>query len=329
MDAAARQRLPAQHRDQLPRHGDRHRARHAARARRRSRCCRPVRGFSWVDDAVLPQRAVARAAVLLHAAAAVRDARSAQSIVPLPDWLKATFGLSLPVMANVSEIVRGAVQSIPYGQWESAESLAFSRRQTLWMIILPQCVKRMLPPWMNLYAILASATALASIVGVNEAMTLTGDVLAAESRTELLRADVSLPAALVLRSIATRSPARPSRSSAASRCADDADAVDARPAAGAHRRRAQGVRRRHRAQGRLARRDEGRGDLHHRPVGLGQVDASALHQRPGADRARLDPGRGPGGQRSEARQARAAPQGRHGVPAIQPVPAQDRAARTS
>ena len=77
-------------------------------------------------------------------------------------------------MANVSEIVRGAMQSIPTAQWESAESLAFTRRQTLWMIILPQCVKRMLPPWMNLYAILTMATVLASIVGVSEMMTLTG-----------------------------------------------------------------------------------------------------------------------------------------------------------
>ena len=106
---------------------------------------------------------------------------------------------SLAVMANVSELVRGAVLSIPSGQWESSEALAFSRRQTLWMIILPQCVKRMLPPWMNLYAILVVGTALASIVGVNEAMTLTGDVLAAESRDRAPRADVSLPAALVLR----------------------------------------------------------------------------------------------------------------------------------
>ncbi len=32
----------------------------------------------------------------------------------------------------------------------------------MWMIILPQCVKRMLPPWMNLYAILTMATPLAS-----------------------------------------------------------------------------------------------------------------------------------------------------------------------
>ena len=60
--------------------------------------------------------------------------------IPFPDWIKATLGLSLPVMANVSEIVRGAIQSIPTGQWESAYSLAFNRRQTLWMIILPQGV---------------------------------------------------------------------------------------------------------------------------------------------------------------------------------------------
>ena len=106
--------------------------------------------------------------------------------IPLPDWVKATLGLALPVMANVAEILRGAMQSIPTAQWESAASLAFSRRQTLWMIILPQCVKRMLPPWMNLYAILTMATVLASIVGVNEMMTLTRQALSAENRPGLL-----------------------------------------------------------------------------------------------------------------------------------------------
>jgi len=106
--------------------------------------------------------------------------------IPIPDWTKATFGLALPVMANVAEIVRGAVQSIPTAQWESAASLAFNRRQTMWMIILPQCIKRMLPPWMNLYAILTMSTVLTSIVGVAEIMTLTGRALSAENRPGLL-----------------------------------------------------------------------------------------------------------------------------------------------
>lgn len=106
--------------------------------------------------------------------------------IPFPDWVKGILGLSLPIMANVSEIVRGAIQSIPTGQWEAAHSLAFSRRQILFDIILPQCVKRMLPPWMNLYAILTMATVLTSVVGVSEVMTLTQRVLAAESRTDFL-----------------------------------------------------------------------------------------------------------------------------------------------
>jgi polar amino acid transport system permease protein len=88
----------------------------------------------------------------------------------IPDWIKATFALSLPVAANVAEIVRGAVLSIPAGQWESAESLAFPRWKTLWMIILPQCIRRMIPPWMNWYAILALSTPTTAILGVHEAV---------------------------------------------------------------------------------------------------------------------------------------------------------------
>jgi polar amino acid transport system permease protein len=114
------------------------------------------------------------------------ELRIGGATVALPGWAKATAGLALPVMANVAELVRGAVQSIPAGQWEAAESLAFTRLQMLRLVILPQCVKRMTPPWMNLYAIVVVATPLTSIVGVSEAMTLTGDVLSSEGRTELL-----------------------------------------------------------------------------------------------------------------------------------------------
>jgi polar amino acid transport system permease protein len=106
--------------------------------------------------------------------------------IPFPDWVKATVGFALPVMANVAEVVRGAVRSVPSTQWEAAEALAFSRRQIMWRIILPQCIKRMLPPWMNVYCIVAMSTVLASIVGVSEMLTLTAQVHAAEGgRPEL------------------------------------------------------------------------------------------------------------------------------------------------
>lgn len=107
--------------------------------------------------------------------------------IPIPDWSKAVFGLSLPIMANISEIVRGAIASVPSAQWEASESLAFTRRQTLFQIILPQCIKRMIPPWMNWYAILTMATPIVSILGVEEILNLTRQAIEAENnRPELL-----------------------------------------------------------------------------------------------------------------------------------------------
>ena len=105
--------------------------------------------------------------------------------ISIPAWVKAVIGLGLPVMANVAEIVRGGVQSIPLTQWESAESLAFPRWQTLWLIILPQAFKQMIPPWMNLYAILTMATTLISVVGIQDGMTMIRGALVAEARTDL------------------------------------------------------------------------------------------------------------------------------------------------
>lgn len=109
------------------------------------------------------------------------------AVIRIPDWMKGVFGLSLPVMANISEVVRGAVQSVPTAQWEAAESLAFNRRQILWQIILPQCYKRMLPPWMNWYAILTMATPLCSLLGIEEIITLSRQAMEAEdNHPELL-----------------------------------------------------------------------------------------------------------------------------------------------
>lgn len=107
--------------------------------------------------------------------------------MPLSDWIKATVAFALPVMGNISEIVRGAVLSIPTGQWESAEGLAFTRSQTLRWIILPQCMRRAIPPWMNWYALLTLSTPMASIFSVHEAVAnAQAGMEAAGARPELL-----------------------------------------------------------------------------------------------------------------------------------------------
>jgi polar amino acid transport system permease protein len=108
-------------------------------------------------------------------------------IVPIPGWIPATISFAIAIMPDIAEVLRGAINSIPKAQWESASSLGLSRWQTLRVIILPQCVRRMIPPWMNWYAILAMATPLASILGVNESLRNTSIAMeAAGSRPEYL-----------------------------------------------------------------------------------------------------------------------------------------------
>lgn len=108
------------------------------------------------------------------------------SVIVLPSWLRATIGFSFPVAANFSEIVRGAVNSVPRGQWEAAEALGYRRSATLFRIILPQCITRMIPPWMNLYALLLTATPLSVIVGVEEALGRTQAAVQAVSDSRML-----------------------------------------------------------------------------------------------------------------------------------------------
>lgn len=106
--------------------------------------------------------------------------------IPLPSWAKAVLGLSLPVAANVAELLRGALHSIPEPQWSAARGLAFGKLQTIRLVILPQAIRRMLPPWMNLYAILTMATTLISIVGIQDGLTITRAAIASDARPELM-----------------------------------------------------------------------------------------------------------------------------------------------
>jgi polar amino acid transport system permease protein len=83
----------------------------------------------------------------------------------------AVIGLGLVHGAYGSEIVRGAMQSVARDQWEAATALGFSRRDTLFGIILPQAFVAMLPPLGNALVVLLKGTSIASIITVPELTT--------------------------------------------------------------------------------------------------------------------------------------------------------------
>ena len=67
-----------------------------------------------------------------------------------------------------SQIIRGAIQSIDRGQMEAGRSLGFSYAQTMWKIIIPQAVFRMLAPLTNEFISLTKNSSLLSTITVVE-----------------------------------------------------------------------------------------------------------------------------------------------------------------
>jgi polar amino acid transport system permease protein len=80
----------------------------------------------------------------------------------------AALGLTLWGSAQVAEATRGAVQSIPREQHEAAAALGFSWLGRHRSVILPQALRRLLPPLVSLVANIIQNTTIASLIGVTE-----------------------------------------------------------------------------------------------------------------------------------------------------------------
>ena len=88
----------------------------------------------------------------------------------LPAFACGVLGLGVYSGAYVSEIVRGAIQSIDRGQAMAAESLGMTPNQVMRHIILPQAVVRMIPPLGNEFIALIKNSALVSLLTIHDVM---------------------------------------------------------------------------------------------------------------------------------------------------------------
>jgi polar amino acid transport system permease protein len=88
----------------------------------------------------------------------------------LPAFACGMMGLGIYSCAYVSEIVRGAIQSIDRGQMEAARSIGLSARQAMSSVILPQAIVRMIPPLGNEFIALIKNSALVSLLTIHDLM---------------------------------------------------------------------------------------------------------------------------------------------------------------
>ncbi|MGC7405801.1 amino acid ABC transporter permease [Pandoraea pneumonica] len=88
----------------------------------------------------------------------------------LPAFLCGVLGLGIYSGAYVSEIVRGAIQSIERGQMEAARSLGMPYGMAMRSVILPQAIVRMIPPLGNEFIALIKNSALVSLLTIHDVM---------------------------------------------------------------------------------------------------------------------------------------------------------------
>jgi polar amino acid transport system permease protein len=97
--------------------------------------------------------------------------------IPMPAFSAAVIALTVFAGAHMSEIVRGAVGSVPRGQTEAAMAIGLPFAARLRFIVFPQAVRRMIPPWVNLCVELIKGSTLVSLVSVTDLMLSTREVL--------------------------------------------------------------------------------------------------------------------------------------------------------
>jgi polar amino acid transport system permease protein len=88
--------------------------------------------------------------------------------IQLNAYMSAAVALSLWGSAQIAEATRGAVQSIPKEQHEAAAALGFGLFGRYTAVVVPQALRRLLPPMVGLLVNIIQNTTIAFVIGVNE-----------------------------------------------------------------------------------------------------------------------------------------------------------------
>jgi general L-amino acid transport system permease protein len=88
--------------------------------------------------------------------------------VLVPELIAIAVALSIYQAAFIAEAVRGAVLSVPKGQIEAARSLGLAERTILYLIVIPQALRALLPPLITLHLSTLKNSSLGAAIGYPE-----------------------------------------------------------------------------------------------------------------------------------------------------------------
>ncbi|MBR9863250.1 MAG: amino acid ABC transporter permease [Rhodobacteraceae bacterium] len=102
--------------------------------------------------------------------------------IPIDPFWGAVITLALSDSAFTAEIYRSGIQSIARGQTEAARTVGLSYAQTMRYVILPQAIRRILPPLANQFIYIVKMSAFASVIGMQELTRRANELVVSEYR---------------------------------------------------------------------------------------------------------------------------------------------------
>ncbi|MEM7271159.1 MAG: amino acid ABC transporter permease [Pseudomonadota bacterium] len=102
--------------------------------------------------------------------------------IPIDPFWGAIITLVLSDSAFTSEIYRAGIQSIARGQTEAAQTIGLNYVQTMRYVILPQAIRRILPPLANQFIFIVKMSAFASVIGMQELTRRANELVVTEYR---------------------------------------------------------------------------------------------------------------------------------------------------
>jgi polar amino acid transport system permease protein len=148
--------------------------------------------------------------------------------ITIPQWLGKPDNFWYGIMALVlvygayyAEVYRAGIEAVPDGQMEAARSLGMSHGQSMWNVVIPQAVRKVIAPMLNEFTALLKDTTLVSVIAFNEVALVGSDIQSKTFNSSALTLGaimflaVVLPLARVVDWLIKREQQRTSRGGAA------------------------------------------------------------------------------------------------------------------
>lgn len=158
---------------------------------------RPLAPIRWLTIAYIDAFRGVPLLLVLFLVSGFLSAAQSEGVIPrelgIPTWFGETspfwygvIALTITYAAYMAEVYRAGIEAVPRGQMEAARSLGMSHGQSMRFVIVPQAVRKVIPPLLNDFIALMKDTSLVSVLGALEVVQVGRDIQVEDNGSALV-----------------------------------------------------------------------------------------------------------------------------------------------